>query len=149
MAFNLKENITSLEDSKLLAELGVMKGVKSDMLLDYHYQCPHCKSRLEDNYIQSARYDKYDYEEITCIVCGGLIYIEELHEYVKGVRAYRLDKLLSVLPQPINLFYDSKPGVYDKCNQYLTQIQVKRTGQPAIKACVQLIKLLKEEFVYE
>lgn len=118
--WKLEDNVTSLSDSQLLAEIGVMEGIPFDAL--WNQSCA-----IEE---QS---DNQDF-----IIPG------------EDIKAYRLDKLLSVLPLPVDLYQEqvvwgeerlSKIDLYYGSFQRMRDLR----GQPAIKAVVQLIKLLHEE----
>ena len=125
--FKLEENITWIEDSKLLAELGVMDEIEADGYYNNGYLLPMYDAGLPPD---------------------------------KVVPSYRLDKLLSVLPdeafRPIpwaKRIYQSDDYSPDWVNTFIDlthkSIGGDARGQEQIKAAVQLIALLHKEGLLE
>ena len=121
MTWDLESNVTDLSDSKLLAGLGVMGDVQPD----------------------GCRYIQYD---------GNIIFQTNYENFWGDDNCYlfyRLDKLLSVLPEWVytgsKYGYDDGLEIIDINTEKVTKEILLQKGQPAIKAAVQLIKLLKEE----
>ena len=82
MTWNLEDNVTDLEDSKLLAELGVMEGVDADGIWD-----------LETRRLYGA--GAFDKQTNTFKLLPGFSTVFTATDFAPF---YRLDKLLSVLP---------------------------------------------------
>lgn len=152
--FNLEENVTDVEDSKLLKELGVMdeRDIEADDIWHVGIQLnKHVFGgglEPETNMLASEAY-------------GDELNRLRVNYPGREVKAYRLDKVLSLLPEWFlrALIYAGSPDFMYKMTlerdlptklikpvrDIVDTIKSDNLGPSFLKACVQLIKLLKEE----
>lgn len=126
--FKLEQNVTSLEDSKRLAEAGY---------------------NLEADDVWFT--DKHEIYEPVPMLWSQAHSSERFGNSDTRVKAYRLDRLLAELPDTpynlVNKYLDKfKANLEDPRIQYLKKL-LELGGQEAIKACVDLLILLKKEGV--
>jgi hypothetical protein len=123
---NNEQLYTNLEDSKLLAETGLMAGVEPDGYLHHRTLVTVREGRLLENTINALP------------------------------KAYRLDKLLMRLPDwvysgklPLSMSNDIASINIGEDVYYGYQDIYKLRGQPAIQATVKLLVLLQENGLLE
>ena len=141
--WNLEENVTSLEDSKLLKEHGIMEGIEPD------------------GYWVNIR-NEWKFWSMKAMI-EWLSFKENTFADIYYYHAYRLDKLLAKLPEWWHKFKLVGVEFYAHTQDYLEAWVEKKAysedflkslygsicykGQAQIKACVQLLVLLKKEGV--
>lgn len=138
--FSLEENVTSLVDSTRLAEAGIE--LEADGYWVY----------LSEDCSVEGKLPRWEFGTKHKFIVYFRIGLEELN-YI-GIKAYRLDRLLAELPEwcfrddrTIDEMITKTRWTTKKKNKYFLSLASRKhlRGQEAIKACVDLLILLREE----